>query len=70
MHMDKKANKMKKIEHWQVIAMLLMLYDFVAVSVSYYLALWVRFDCKFSQIETQYLQAYYKSMAIMSYFTN
>lgn len=66
--MDKKFNKMKKIEHWQVIAMLLMLYDFVAVSVSYYLALWVRFDCKFSQIETQYLQAYYKSILIYAAF--
>ena len=66
--MDKKANKMKKIEHWQVIAMLLMLYDFVAVSVSYYLALWVRFDCKFSQIETQYLQAYYKSILVYAVF--
>lgn len=68
MHMDKKVNKMKKIEHWQVIAMLLMLYDFVAVSVSYYLALWVRFDCKFSQIETQYLQAYYKSILVYAVF--
>ena len=67
-HMDKKFNKMKKIEHWQVIAMLLMLYDFVAVVVSYYLALWVRFDCKFSQIETQYLQAYYKSILIYAAF--
>ena len=66
--MDKKANKIKKIEHWQVIAMLLMLYDFVAVSVSYYLALWVRFDCKFSQIETQYLQAYYKSILVYAAF--
>ena len=66
--MDKKANKMKKIEHWQVIAMLLMLYDFVAVGVSYYLALWVRFDCKFSQIETQYLQAYYKSILVYAVF--
>lgn len=59
---------MKKIEHWQVIAMLLMLYDFVAVGVSYYLALWVRFDCKFSQIETQYLQAYYKSILVYAAF--
>lgn len=66
--MDKKANKMKKIEHWQVIAMLLMLYDFAAVGVSYYLALWVRFDCKFSQIETQYLQAYYKSILVYAVF--
>ena len=66
--MNKKFNKMKKIEHWQVIAMLLMIYDFVAVSVSYYLALWVRFDCKFSQIETQYFQAYYKSILVYAAF--
>ena len=36
-----KKNK-RKIEHW-----LLMVYDFIAILVSYLAALWIRFDCRF-----------------------
>lgn len=38
------------IEHWQIIAVFLMLYDFVAVCAAYFLALWIRFDGSFSTI--------------------
>ena len=31
------------IEHWQIVAILLAVYDFIAVCVSYFLALWLRF---------------------------
>ena len=55
-------NKTRKLEHWQVVTLLLMLYDFIAVVLSYCLALWIRFDCQFSRIETKYLQAYGKSI--------
>lgn len=61
-------NKTRKLEHWQVITLLLMLYDFTAVALSYCLALWIRFDCKFSRIETRYLQAYGKSILIYGLF--
>lgn len=57
-------NKTRKLEHWQVVTLLLMLYDFTAVALSYCLALWIRFDCKFSRIETRYLQAYGKSILL------
>jgi hypothetical protein len=33
-----------KLEHWHMIAMLMMAYDMVAVIVSNFLALWIRFD--------------------------
>ena len=36
----------RRLEHWQLIALLLMVYDFAAVNLSYFLALWFRFDCK------------------------
>lgn len=60
--------KTRKLEHWQVVTLLLMLYDFTAVALSYCLALWIRFDCKFSRIETRYLQAYGKSILIYGLF--
>ena len=60
--------KKKKLEHWEVITLLLVLYDFLAVSVSYFAALWVRFDCRFSAIGTEYLQAYYHTILIYSCF--
>ena len=61
-------NKTRKLEHWQVVTLLLMLYDFIAVALSYCLALWVRFDCQFSRIETRYLQAYGKSIIFYALF--
>ena len=33
-----------RLEHWQIIALLLMAYDFVVVNLSYFLALWIRSD--------------------------
>jgi len=46
-----------KLEHWQFIALLLAVYDIIAVNIPFYLALWIRFDCVFSEIPVQYLQA-------------
>lgn len=57
-----------KLEHWKVITLLLLLYDFLAVVVAYFVALWVRFDCKFSVIEPQYLQAYYETILLYACF--
>lgn len=57
-----------KLEHWEVISGLLMVYDFIAVAGSYFAALWLRFDCRFSEIETAYLQAYYHSILLYAGF--
>ncbi|MBQ3294886.1 MAG: polysaccharide biosynthesis protein [Erysipelotrichaceae bacterium] len=48
------------VEHWKVIAMILMLYDFVTICFSYFLGLWLRFDFRFSRIPEVYLAVYYK----------
>lgn len=50
--------KEKKIKHWHIITMWLMAYDVVAVCASYFGALWLRFDCRFSLIPELYLNAY------------
>lgn len=34
--------------HWKKVAFLLVCYDILAVNLSYFLALWLRFDCKFN----------------------
>lgn len=46
----------------------LMLYDIVAVNLAYFLALWIRFDCKFSSIDERYLQNYIHFTAIYTVF--
>lgn len=61
-------SKKRKIEHWQVVTLLLMGYDFLAVIMSYFLALWIRFDCEFSEIDLPYLHTYYKTIIIYALF--
>ena len=39
------------ISNWVKMAILLNVYDMVAVACSYFLALWIRFDCVFSRIQ-------------------
>ena len=46
------------IEHWQIIAVFLAVYDFVAVCAAYFLALWLRFDGVFSSIPPHYWNPY------------
>ena len=45
-------------EHWHLIAVFLILYDVVAATGSYFLALWLRFDCHFSLITQGYLHSW------------
>lgn len=58
----------RKIEHWQVVRLLLMVYDFMAVIVSFGIALWLRFDCKVTSVEPQYLTNYTKTIIIYALF--
>ena len=48
----------KQIEHWHIIAAVLIIYDYVAMCAAYFLALWLRFDGKFSAIPQQYIEPY------------
>ena len=58
----------KRIEHWEVVTGILMVYDFMAICFSYLSALLVRFDFKFSSIEPKYLQGCYKSVVFYAFF--
>ena len=57
---QKTERKKRKLEHWQVIALYLMIYDVIAVNAAYFLGLWFRFDCTYSAIPGEYLSAYLK----------
>ncbi len=48
--MSEKPKLSKRFEHWHIMAILLAIFDVFAVNASYFLALWFRFDCMFSQI--------------------
>ena len=48
----------KRIQHWHGVAALMICYDLVVVNLSYFLALWFRFDCNFSQIPQAYLTTF------------
>ncbi len=61
------GRKKKKIEHWTLIALGLIAFDFVAIHLSYFIALWIRFDCKFSTIPLKYLQTYVYSISAYAF---
>ena len=61
---EKNIQRPHRIEHWQWVAGLLMLYDILAVNLSYFLALFIRFDGAFSKIPLMYLMAYIEYIPI------
>ena len=57
-------NHKNTFEHWQGISLLLGIYDVIVVNIAYFLALWLRFDCRFSMIPQDYLLAWEKFIPI------
>ena len=47
-----------KLKHWQVIAVLLAVWDVLAVNFAYFFALWIRYDCAYSRISPSYLSVF------------
>ncbi len=60
---EKKCKK-RRLKHWQIVTAYLVLYDMAAVAVSYFLALWVRFDCRYQAIPDAYGDAFLKFIPI------
>ena len=56
--MKKSLQNRFKLEHWQLVTLLLICYDLAAVTLAYFCALWLRFDFVFSRIGRNYLDAY------------
>lgn len=54
------SNKVRplRLKHWKLIALYLLIYDVIAVNFSYFMALWMRFDFHYGQIDPPYLKAF------------
>ena len=52
----------RRLEHWKVVTLFLIGYDFLAILVSYFGALWIRFDCRYQTIPKEYLQMYARTI--------
>ncbi len=63
------SKKSFKLEHWQIVAVFLMLFDAVAVSFAYLLALWFRFDCNYTEIPSKFLSAYLYTVPVNVFAT-
>ena len=65
----KKTEKSLNKKNISYVAVLLVIYDIVAVNLAYFLALWFRFDCKYSMVESSgYLDNFLKFVPIYSAF--
>ena len=53
-----KKNLLFMLKRWQVIAVLLMIYDGIAVNLSYFIGLWLRFDARYTMIPEACLSAW------------
>lgn len=60
--------KEKRFEHWQIIAVYLVIYDIFAVNFSYFLGLLLRFDFSFTKIPTEYIHAMLRLAPIYTVF--
>ncbi|MDD6022879.1 MAG: nucleoside-diphosphate sugar epimerase/dehydratase [Oscillospiraceae bacterium] len=62
-HDLQKKNKIP-LQHWRIVTIGLILYDALAIAAAYFMALWFRFDCRFTMIPEYYISAYYKFIPI------
>ena len=63
-HQKTSKYKKPKLGHWQVVNLGLLIYDIFAVNIAFFLALWLRFDCRFSEMPDYYFDAYVKFVPI------
>ena len=70
--MEKELKKKKdgfRLEHWHIVAFGLMIYDALALGISYLIALWLRFDLRFSMIDHPYIEAWRRFLPIYVLFS-
>jgi FlaA1/EpsC-like NDP-sugar epimerase len=56
-------------EQWHWIALFLIVIDLIIISVSYFFALWIRFDCQYTTIPEYYRFAWLKFVPIYALAT-
>lgn len=66
-HRDERNGKkfrLRKLHHWEIVTLGLLIYDAMSIATAYFLALWLRYDCRISQIDQNYMEAYLKFIPI------
>ena len=56
--MKEKKTLHRRMERWEFVSLGLLLYDALAVNAAYFLALWLRYDMRYSAIPPEYLAAF------------
>lgn len=57
-------NSHNAFERFHAVTLLLMIYDILVSAGAYFVALWIRFDCRYTQIPEKYLIAWLKFLPI------
>lgn len=65
----KRILKRKKLEHWEMIALYLLIYDVIMMNASYFIGLLLRFDIRYSSIPEEYLYAFLKFAPFYTVFS-
>ncbi len=63
---EKHERPRKKLERWKVISFILVIYDILAIHISYFMALWARHDFIYSSIRDDFLYRFYAFVPIYS----
>ena len=58
MHKSAEKQNGKPLRHWNFISLYLFIYDAIVINAAYVAALWLRFDCSFSQIPEIYFRGW------------
>lgn len=53
-----KKNNDRKLKQWEVVSVLFALFDACAIAFSYFISLWLRFDCSYSSIPSEDLECF------------
>ena len=64
-----KESSQKRFSQWRYKAAALVFYDIFSVALSFFIALWVLYDCKFHVIPEKYLESYIKFIGVYAIFS-
>ena len=71
LHSPEKLRKGKKklLEHWQKVAVFLIIYDLLVANGAYFMALWLRFDCRYTEIPEHFVMSWVRFAPIYAVIT-
>ena len=64
---NEQMKKRFRLRNWKMASVALAVYDVFAVTFSYFFALWLRFDCHYSEIPREYLQRWLRGFVSLCF---